>query len=502
MKHCKLRLFIGMLLVLTSVFSLMLPAAAADGDPLHYIAFDSEYYDDAIGNAYGFTDTEYIKVDGDDKVSGAVRLTFEKSPYKYNGTYDKNGFTGVFDPYLYFPLYEIEEDIKCEDVGAVVMYVRVQNKEGHELKVNNEKPIMYFATDEHPIVTGKGDFLQSSTGFEKDSGEWTKLIFQVKKSTKAWKGTLQLVRLDPFGTSNDDVDYLDIAGLAMFSDMASAKDFDCNFTSLKNDSSEPAVSSFSLGTAFACIVAAFGINSDVFKKKKVRTAVAIALVAVLALGLAACGGTSENNVTPTPTPTAVAEVNPEDALNAEKLVKTGTDGDYEYEVYETYTKITRYTGIELDVTVPGEFEGLPVKVIGYKAFFRNYNLTDDTVGITNLVLPDSLVIIDDYALAGLEEVVTITFGKDLYKIGSNAIENCYSLKNLVFTGTNLRIIDSWAFSGDRVIEQITVPEGVTEIGNAAFQYCHSLAEEKLSIPASVTTKGKGLTFACTPLVEE
>lgn len=502
MKHSKFRLFVGLLLVMTSVFSLMLPVAAAEGDPLYYIAFDNESCHDAIGNAYGFTDTEYINVDGDDKVSGAVRLTFEKSPYAYNGTYDDKGFTGAFDPYFYFPLYEIENDIKCEDVGAVVMYVRVQNKDGNKLKVNKEKPYMYFATDTHPIVTGQGDFLQSSTGFEKNSGDWTKLIFQVKKNTKAWNGTLQLIRLDPFGTANDKMDYLDVAGLALFDNAKSAKAFDCDFNSLNSDAKDEATSSFSLGTAFACIIAALGINGDLFKKKKIRTAVAIALVAVLALGLVACGGEKTDGTDQaTATPVVDAESNPEDALKAEKLAKTGTSGAYEYEVYETYSKITRYTGTETDVTVPAEFEGLPVKVIGYKAFFRNYNLKDDAVGITNLVLPDSLVIIDDYALAGLEEAVTITFGKDLYKIGSNAIENCYSLKNLVFTGDKLRVIDSWAFSGDRVIEQITIPDGVTKIGNAAFQYCHSLMQDKLTIPASVTEKGKGLTFACTPMPE-
>jgi len=499
MKHSKFRLFIGLLLVMTSVFSLMLPAAAADVKPLHYVAFDNEYYHDAIGNAYGFTNTEYIDVKDDENVAGAIRLTFEKSPYEYNGTYDKNGHTGVFDPYMYLPVYEMSENLKCEDIGAIVVYVRVQNKEGHALKVNPERANIYFGTEAHPIISGQGDVLMSSSGYKKDSGEWTKLTFQIKKNVELWKGHLQLLRLDPFGGANDDMDYYDVAGVALFENYTDARSFDCNFKALKSDSTDTKTSAFSLGMAFACIVAAFGINGDLLKKKRVRTALALALVAVLALGLVACGTDKDPKTTPPASEQTPEDTDPEIALKAEKLQKTGESGDYEYELYETYAKITRYNGLDLEVTVPAEFEGLPVKIIGYKAFFRNYKLKDDTIGITKLTLPDSLVILDDYALAGLEEAVEIIFGKELYKIGSNSVENCYSLKKLTFTGTKLRVIDSWAFSGDRVIEEITIPEGVTEIGNAAFQYCHSLKADKLSIPASVTTKGKALTFACTEM---
>ncbi|MBE7065047.1 MAG: leucine-rich repeat domain-containing protein [Ruminococcaceae bacterium] len=501
MKHSKFRLFIGLLLVMTSVFSMMLPAAAADAKPLHYVAFDNEYYHDAIGNAYGFTNTEYIDVKDDENVAGAIRLTFEKSPYEYNGTYDKNGHTGVFDPYMYLPVYEMGEDLKCEGIGAVVVYVRFQNEEGHDLKVSSgDKAGLFVGTATHPMLTGQGDYIVSSAGYKRNSGNWIRLVFDVSKLPE-WKGDLQLLRLDPLSQPNDDVDYYDVAGFATFATAKEAKSFDCNFKALKAGASETKTSAFSLGMAFACIVAAFGINGDLLKKKRVRTALVLALVAVLALGLVACGDKTDNGDknSPATSATPAPEVDPEVALKAEKLQKKGESGDYEYELYETYSKITRYNGLDLDVTVPGEFEGLPVKIIGYKAFFRNYNLKDDTIGITKLTLPDSLVILDDYALAGLEEAVEIIFGKELYKIGSNSVENCYSLKKLTFTGTKLRVIESWAFSGDRVIEEIAIPDGVTTIENAAFQYCHSLAADKLSIPASVTTKGKALTFACTAL---
>lgn len=513
MKHSKFRLFVGLLLVMASVFSMVLPASAAEVKPLHYVAFDNEYYHDAIGNAYGFTNTEYIDVKDDENVSGAIRLTFEKSPYEYNGTYDKNGHTGVFDPYMYLPVYEIGEDIQCEGIGAVVVYVRFQNEKDHALKVNAaDRAGLFVGTESHPILSGAGDYITSSAAYKKNSGNWIRLVFDVSKLSE-WKGHLQLLRLDPIGVANDDVDYYDVAGFATFATAKEAKSFDCNFKALKSGS-ETKTSSFSLGMAFACIVAAFGLNGDLLKKKRVRTAVLVALVAVLALGLVACGDdtTTSSDAPKTEAPAATenapvatekpADPDPEIALKAEKLQKTGESGDYEYELYETYAKITRYNGLDLEVTVPEEFEGLPVKIIGYKSFFRNYNLKDDTIGITKLTLPDSLVILDDYALAGLEEAVEIVFGKELYKIGSNSVENCYSLKKLTFTGTKLRVIESWAFSGDRVIEEITIPDGVTTIENAAFQYCHTLdVANKLSIPASVTTKGKALTFACTPMPE-
>ncbi len=513
MKHSKLRLVIGMLLIAVAMFSVMVPVSAEDTAPVHFISFDDEYYHDAIGNAYGFTDVDYIDVTDNDKIKGAVRLTLEKSPYEHMGTYDKDGYHGVFDPYFYMPLYEIEEDIKCGDIKSVVVYARLQKEGGADFESVLEKPVMYVGTDVDPVITGAGDFIQANSGFAKNSSEWTKIQFNIKKSLTAWDGNLQILRIDPLSQANDAIDYIDVAGVAFFDSTSDAKAFAGDFAGLKAGEKKTAESSFAFGTAIACVVAAFGINGDLLKKKKVRAILAICLIAVMAIGVVGCGKSEEKSkdetnaqtstpgcVTTAPS-TATPSVDDNTAIEDEKLVSSGANAEYKYELYETYAKVTRYIGTAAEVTIPDTIEGLPVKVIGYKAMFRQYNLKDNTIGVTKLTLPDSVEIIEDYAFAGLEEATEINFGKNLKSIGSNSVENCYSLTKVTFAGTDLTKIDSWAFSGCRVLEEITLPDSVVEIGNAAFQFCNALSGDKLTIPASVTTQGKGITFACTPLPE-
>ena len=79
---------------------------------------------------------------------------------------------------------------------------------------------------------------------------------------------------------------------------------------------------------------------------------------------------------------------------------------------------------------------------------------------TDLVIPDGVTEISDWAFAGCESLATVSIPASVKRIGQAAFNACTSLAN------------------------VTIPDGVTEIGAAAFGSCLSIAS--VAIPASVT----------------
>lgn len=93
--------------------------------------------------------------------------------------------------------------------------------------------------------------------------------------------------------------------------------------------------------------------------------------------------------------------------------------------------VTGYTGTDTDVVIP---EG--VTEIGEKAFYGS--------NITSIKLPDSLVKIDAYGMAGCNTLKEVVVPKNVTELGKNAFANSYTLGS------------------------ITLPEGLVSIGNYCF----------------------------------
>jgi hypothetical protein len=115
--------------------------------------------------------------------------------------------------------------------------------------------------------------------------------------------------------------------------------------------------------------------------------------------------------------------------------------------------------------------------IGSYAFYYVSN-----ANFTTLVLPDSLLTIDDHAFNswGYSFLASVTLGSGLTSIGE------YSFANLLITSITLpesletigyHSFDSCSLAGDLVI-----PDSVTSIGDYAFAYCSSLDDVYTSIP--------------------
>lgn len=166
-----------------------------------------------------------------------------------------------------------------------------------------------------------------------------------------------------------------------------------------------------------------------------------------------------------------------------------------YEKADDHITITGYSGIEEEISVPSELEGLPVTVIAENAFYG-------TVNLKKVVIPDSVKVID-YAFTKCPDLEFVQIGNGVLSMngafkdcevlktvvgGANATEmaeaymNCASLTNgFIPSGA---VSCSYAFSGCKALTSITVANGVTSLP-FTFSSCTSLTE--VVLPLSVTS---------------
>ena len=211
-----------------------------------------------------------------------------------------------------------------------------------------------------------------------------------------------------------------------------------------------------------------------------------------------------------------------------------------------------------DLIIPSEYNGKPVKSIGFQAFFECSELTGITIGngitsigeyaftyctgLTSVTIPDSVTDISSGAFSGCETLINITIPNSVTSINEETFRDCVGLTSITipnsvksigyeaFGGcsglTSITIpnsvtsIDGWAFngcsglmsvtisnsvaclneyvfSGCTGLTSITIPKSITAIGRSAFNGCSHLAN--LTIPNSVTSIDDSAFFGCAGL---
>ena len=130
-----------------------------------------------------------------------------------------------------------------------------------------------------------------------------------------------------------------------------------------------------------------------------------------------------------------------------------------------------------------------------------HNLYIDNTLVTDLVIPESVTEIKDYAFSGCS-VTQVTIGNSVTSIGDYAFCKCSGLSSVTI-GNSVESIGGYAFSDCSGLTSIIIPNSVTSIGEAAFELCTSLSS--ITIPNSVTSIGdnafckcSGLTFITIP----
>jgi hypothetical protein len=205
--------------------------------------------------------------------------------------------------------------------------------------------------------------------------------------------------------------------------------------------------------------------------------------------------------------------------------------------------ITDYTGSVLDVKIPSEIEGLPVReiralrvskirslvipdtvtTIGERAFcliergvtyiggitstdLVSVSIPDSVTSIGamafaansklgSVVLPDNIKTIPDYCFNACESLASVILPSNLTSIGATAFAGCSSLKSIDLPSSVVKV-EAGAFLGCSSLTSIKFPASITEIGENAFK---NTAIVSVTIPPNVTQLPVGAFAGCEKL---
>ncbi|MGN0539828.1 MAG: leucine-rich repeat domain-containing protein [Candidatus Fimenecus sp.] len=186
----------------------------------------------------------------------------------------------------------------------------------------------------------------------------------------------------------------------------------------------------------------------------------ISVAAIVSINASKESSNTRGNNKPDSSPSRIGE---------ETLQYPGSNNEYEYKVYETYVEIVYYTGINTDITIPNEIDGLPVKVIGPRAFYEEtsvYEPISHRNELTSVVLPKNLVVISEQAFFR-QSLKEISFPDSVLTIGDSAFIGNDFLSNVKF-GKCLTEIGEYAFHNCNLRGEIILPNGLLHIGEHAF----------------------------------
>lgn len=119
------------------------------------------------------------------------------------------------------------------------------------------------------------------------------------------------------------------------------------------------------------------------------------------------------------------------------------------------------------IEIPSQYEGKPVTSIGYGAFAF--------IALEEIVIPDSVTSIGDYAFSGCTKLTRITIPDSVTYIGEGAFVDCAGLTSITIPNS-VTTINNYAFAGCASLTSITIPDNVTSIGNSVFLDCTGITE--------------------------
>ena len=215
---------------------------------------------------------------------------------------------------------------------------------------------------------------------------------------------------------------------------------------------------------------------------------------------------------------------------------TEEDSDFLFKACDGGYEVIGYTGDNPIVTIPSTYKSLPVLTIGLDR--KNEDRFAENENIKELIIPDSVTKIEDYAFESCINLTTVTIPTSVTDMGHYSFSRCdklsvatlpaeqvknipkenlttvvinggttihdyygafYNCKNLVSVtiSDSVTSIGAGAFSGCENLTTIRLPSGITEISSHMFRDCKSLTS--ITIPDSVTSIGDGAFSGCESL---
>ena len=117
-------------------------------------------------------------------------------------------------------------------------------------------------------------------------------------------------------------------------------------------------------------------------------------------------------------------------------------------------------------------------------YSHNFYINDQE--ITDLVIPNSVDSINNYAFSGCSSLTSLTIPNSVTSIGGGAFSGCSSLASLTIPNS-VTSIGEFTFYDCSSLTSVTIPNSVTSIGEYAFYGCSNL--QSLTIGAGVLSIG-------------
>lgn len=133
------------------------------------------------------------------------------------------------------------------------------------------------------------------------------------------------------------------------------------------------------------------------------------------------------------------------------------------------------TSAEGTLKVPSEISGRRVTYIAENAFTK-------CKGITEIILPDTVVEIGNKAFSECTKLQSLVMTDSVELMGQGVFSQCISLQNVTLS-SKLRLIPKEAFYKCTSLVNLTFPESVIALGDSAFYGCSSF--KKLVLPEGI-----------------
>ena len=113
--------------------------------------------------------------------------------------------------------------------------------------------------------------------------------------------------------------------------------------------------------------------------------------------------------------------------------------------------------------------------------------------VENLVIPDGITCVNDYAFSGCRSIRIVTIPDSVTSIGASSFSGCTGLASVTIPDSVMSM-GNYAFSGCKSLANATFQDGSTAIPESAFSNCSNL--KAITIPASMEYIRKDAFSGC------
>ena len=169
------------------------------------------------------------------------------------------------------------------------------------------------------------------------------------------------------------------------------------------------------------------------------------LAVIMTMSICACG--NDTNTSSKESKTESSASASSSSSNKKELIYDSTEAfDYsEVDGGISIIEFKNYDYVEYDkIIVPSEIDGK--KVVGIGDDKRDYYVFGAVFGNCEVVIPDTVTYIGDYAFTGAKGLVKLSGGENCKKIGDDAFMNCINLSEVTFLDNVTDLADN-AFAG-------------------------------------------------------